>query len=481
MKKKRNAQSSVELVVIFVIILVILIFIIQIYSKSEKSLSGELEAKKAKTVVDKIASAAELVFQQGIGSRVQVYISIPNNVNNINLTGKNILINLFAGGKERTVHRKLNFNISGTIPTGVGNQGLYFESQEDFVFVETVSDLTPPTITSTSPSGTTNDNTPELSATTDEAATCKYDTTDNIYASMSNTFTGTETSHTATVGPLSDGDHTYYVKCIDVFEHAMSTSEIISFTIDTAPPSTITNLANQSRGVTWIYWTWTNPSIDFDSSLIYIDGINVANSSVSTYNATGFSQNENHTIKVHTQDSVGNINDTDVNSTALTSQIIEYSGTPQTISCVKEGGPVSCDSDLSVAGLSTSDCTPSSCGYVNLGSSDDSYAQLEFGDLSIPLSNIFEANVTIEYEDEKSSFDSQEIKCYDGNDYVKFNNPTVTTSETTQIFNINLSQCISPYTTANDIKLRFGQFSPNSDSGKIYVDYVLVKVWAYED
>ncbi|MBW2966581.1 hypothetical protein KY342_05745 [Candidatus Woesearchaeota archaeon] len=90
-------------------------------------------------------------------------------------------------------------------------------------------------------------------------------------------------------------------------------------TTDTTPPATITNLNNQSAGYTWIYWNWTNPSdADFNSSIIYIDGSNVANTSNNFYNATGLNQGTSYTITVHTKDNNSNINVTDVNSTAST-------------------------------------------------------------------------------------------------------------------------------------------------------------------
>ena len=51
---------------------------------------------------------------------------------------------------------------------------------------------------------------------------------------------------------------------------------------------------------------------------IYIDGNNTVNTSNNFYNATGFNPETNYTITVHTKDTTGNVNDTDVNSTAST-------------------------------------------------------------------------------------------------------------------------------------------------------------------
>ncbi len=89
--------------------------------------------------------------------------------------------------------------------------------------------------------------------------------------------------------------------------------------VDTAPPSSITNLQNISSGTTWIYWNWSNPiDADFNSTIIYIDGTNVANTSNNYYNATGLLEDTAYTITIHTNDNSGNVNTTDVNKTART-------------------------------------------------------------------------------------------------------------------------------------------------------------------
>lgn len=88
---------------------------------------------------------------------------------------------------------------------------------------------------------------------------------------------------------------------------------------DTTIPNSVTNLNSQSAGKTWIYWNWTNPSdSDFNSSIIYLDGINVDNTTDNFYNMTGLSPGTDYIITVHTKDHTENVNDTDVNSTVST-------------------------------------------------------------------------------------------------------------------------------------------------------------------
>ncbi len=88
---------------------------------------------------------------------------------------------------------------------------------------------------------------------------------------------------------------------------------------DTTPPASVTGLANQSAGIDWIYWNWTNPGdADFNSSIIYINGSWYANVTVNYYNATGLTPDTGYVITVHTKDHTGNVNDTDVNDSART-------------------------------------------------------------------------------------------------------------------------------------------------------------------
>lgn len=72
-----------------------------------------------------------------------------------------------------------------------------------------------------------------LSVTTNEAATCKYSTSDQSYSSMINTFTNTgNIIHSTTIMGLTDGQsYNYYVRCKDTAGNAMTTSQSISFSV----------------------------------------------------------------------------------------------------------------------------------------------------------------------------------------------------------------------------------------------------------
>ncbi|MBI2644009.1 MAG: fibronectin type III domain-containing protein [Candidatus Wildermuthbacteria bacterium] len=116
---------------------------------------------------------------------------------------------------------------------------------EDYAisFSVAMPDLTPPVRsngqpTGNLPSGTTQAN---LSITTDETATCKYDTVaETSYGLMPNTFAITGgTSHASTINGLTNNtSYAYYVRCQDAAANENPDDYFISFTVlpDTIPP-----------------------------------------------------------------------------------------------------------------------------------------------------------------------------------------------------------------------------------------------------
>lgn len=88
---------------------------------------------------------------------------------------------------------------------------------------------------------------------------------------------------------------------------------------DTTPPNIVNNFHLVSKSATSLGWGWVNPSdFDFAYNKIYIDNINVANTSSSSYAIFGLLPNTKHTITVYTVDISGNINLNEVSDTQTT-------------------------------------------------------------------------------------------------------------------------------------------------------------------
>ena len=88
---------------------------------------------------------------------------------------------------------------------------------------------------------------------------------------------------------------------------------------DTTPPGAVTNLQLSSTGANFLTWTWNNPlDADFNHAIIYLNDVNVVNTSNNFYNAIGLNANTTYTIRINTKDFSGNVNLTNVISTGRT-------------------------------------------------------------------------------------------------------------------------------------------------------------------
>ncbi|HII71160.1 TPA: hypothetical protein HA265_00205, partial [Candidatus Woesearchaeota archaeon] len=87
---------------------------------------------------------------------------------------------------------------------------------------------------------------------------------------------------------------------------------------DTAPPASVTNLKSDFVNTTAVDWSWVLPvDADFNSTIVYLNGTNVVNTTNAYYNATGLACGTVYNLTLHTKDHAGNVNLTDV--TNLTS------------------------------------------------------------------------------------------------------------------------------------------------------------------
>jgi len=119
MKNRKNSQAASELMLILAIGFIIAVAFLVIGQKSIDTSNSELENKKAVIAAEEMIEAAELVHAQGEGSTTERYISVPENVDTIDITGNSINIILDNGN---VISRTTFFNISGTINNSGGAQ-----------------------------------------------------------------------------------------------------------------------------------------------------------------------------------------------------------------------------------------------------------------------------------------------------------------------------------------------------------------------
>ncbi|MBU4451937.1 MAG: hypothetical protein ABIF85_00720 [Nanoarchaeota archaeon] len=231
---------------------------------------------------------------------------------------------VFAPLRNRTYNGLVSYRVHN-----VSNVVTNYYSQDASIWFEAVAIMTNNTLVSL--------NIPQNNLATNNATV-----TFNCFASAGNplvnltlygNFSGTwQSNGTANISgtsnssqwfnTLADGSYIWNCLAYDNTCNSSFADSNYTLTIDATPPSTITNLANQSSGDTWIYWNWTNPAADFSHVEVWLNGTWKQNISLNYYNAIGLSGNTGYQIQTRTVDNIGNINTTWVNSTAKTTSDI---------------------------------------------------------------------------------------------------------------------------------------------------------------
>ena len=128
-----KAQAATEMIIILALALIILLHIFIFNTDMVGSVNKKLRAEKARTFLNDIGDAAELVYQQGAGSKTKLYISLPNSINTSTVSGKTISI-VFKGTND-TIYRNLDFDVNGTLPKDEGFYWIYLKSKEGHVWI----------------------------------------------------------------------------------------------------------------------------------------------------------------------------------------------------------------------------------------------------------------------------------------------------------------------------------------------------------
>ncbi|MFC1691865.1 hypothetical protein ACFL0W_06825, partial [Nanoarchaeota archaeon] len=187
-------------------------------------------------------------------------------------------------------------------------------------------DATAPVITDVSATSVSNDSATIIWTTDGSANSSVNYGTDTSLGSFAGQ-DDAETSHSVSLTSLTNSTLYYYnVTSCDDFGNC-KTEGVYNFTTtaadDAIAPATVSNLANISQTNISIYWNWTNPEdVDFDYNILYLNGINIANTSNNYYNATGLLSGVYYNLTINTIDTSGNINYTNISDKARTAPIL---------------------------------------------------------------------------------------------------------------------------------------------------------------
>lgn len=120
-------------------------------------------------------------------------------------------------------------------------------------------------------------------------------------------------------GAAQNYDYTIRIETVDLSGNINEDAVEHTAQIDGLAPAPVSGLSASDRGADYIQWVWVNPSdSDFKRNLIFLNGVNIANTTNNWYKATGLSQNTQYTINVRPMDERGNIEPIGTTSTTTT-------------------------------------------------------------------------------------------------------------------------------------------------------------------
>jgi len=130
----KRGQASTEMLII-IGMAVIVIGLVVVYSQTTLfSVKDQYKDNQARLAVDEITNTAEYIYQQGLGAKTRVYVTIPNNVAYSNVTANYVSITFDNGN---TIASSVDFNVTGSLPENDGSYWIEVESQGNYVYIST--------------------------------------------------------------------------------------------------------------------------------------------------------------------------------------------------------------------------------------------------------------------------------------------------------------------------------------------------------
>src|SRR3989338_8707045 len=121
----RKAQSSIETLAI--VGAAICIIAIMFFFMAKSNPQPVIDTKNSLLTLDDLSKAAERIYQQGVGSKTQILVSLPNDAKMVSFSQRKIIITYNSG---KTQQRSVDFEVYGTINSTKGMQKIPVESFE---------------------------------------------------------------------------------------------------------------------------------------------------------------------------------------------------------------------------------------------------------------------------------------------------------------------------------------------------------------
>ena len=121
----KNGQGATELLIILGLGLTVLLIILQFSSSSLFSYSSSFSENQVQDTLETLKQNGELVYQQGNGAKTRAYITLPDAIQSINVSGRTLKVIFF---NNNTIYRNFDFNITGNLSSQAGGYWVNIES-----------------------------------------------------------------------------------------------------------------------------------------------------------------------------------------------------------------------------------------------------------------------------------------------------------------------------------------------------------------
>lgn len=128
-----KAQASVELLIILAVSMIAIGLILILSNNEITNINAVKANSEAQNTVNKIAGAAEEVFISGVGTKKQIFVSIPSGVDETKTSVGNKTIRLNVNGTDLIAETQVE--VTGSIPTTVGGHWIWITSYPGYVVI----------------------------------------------------------------------------------------------------------------------------------------------------------------------------------------------------------------------------------------------------------------------------------------------------------------------------------------------------------
>ena len=135
-KRKKEAQISIEYMMIMGFVTIITIPLIIIYYNFTQDSNDEIISTQINQVAKKVVDAAESVYYLGEPSQTNLRVNIPDNIVMANLSaGYEVVFKIRTKAGRADIVQNSPVNITGSLPTNKGTYTITIKAKSDHVEV----------------------------------------------------------------------------------------------------------------------------------------------------------------------------------------------------------------------------------------------------------------------------------------------------------------------------------------------------------